>query len=112
MWATPDETRADIVELYRAAWRNSDATIEALALDDVGIVPWWPEGRNEVTLLRAIVHQTAETHRHAGQADIVRELIDGAAGLRADNSNLWTGDGDDYWADYCARLEAAARATR
>lgn len=110
MWATPDETRADIVELYHAAWRNSDATIEALELDAIGVVPWWPEGRNEVTLLRAIVHQTTETHRHAGQADIVRELIDGAAGLRAENSNLWVGDGDDYWATYCARLEAAARA--
>ena len=96
MWATPDETRADIVELYHAAWRNSDATIEALELDDVGVVPWWPEGRNVVTLLRAIVHQTTETHRHAGQADIVRELIDGAAGLRAENSNLLVGDGDDY----------------
>ena len=110
MWATPDETRADIVELYHAAWRNSDATIEALELDAIGVVPWWPEGRNEVTLLRAIVHQTAETHRHAGQADIVRELIDGAAGLRAEHSNLWIGDGEDYWATYCARLEAAARA--
>jgi hypothetical protein len=110
MWATPDETRADIVELYHAAWRNSDATIEALELDAIGVVPWWPEDRNQVTLLRAIVHQTTETHRHAGQADIVRELIDGAAGLRADNSNLWTGDGDDYWSTYCTRLEAAARA--
>lgn len=110
MWATPDQSRADIVELYHAAWRNSDGTIEALELDAVGVVPWWPEGRNEVTLLRAIVHQTAETHRHAGQADIVRELIDGAAGMLPENSNVWTGDGDDYWPSYCARLEAAARA--
>lgn len=109
MWATPDQTRADIVELYHAAWRNSDATIEALELDAIGVVPWWPEDRNQVTLLRAIVHQTTETHRHAGQADIVRELIDGTAGLRPDNSNLWTGDGVDYWPTYCARLEAAAR---
>ncbi len=109
MWATPDQSRADIVELYHAAWRNSDGTIEALELDAVGVVPWWPEGRNRITLLRAIVHQTTETHRHAGQADIVRELIDGAAGLRPDNSNVWAGDGDDYWATYCARLESAAR---
>jgi hypothetical protein len=112
MWATPDESRADIVEMYHAAWRNSDATIEALELDAIGVVPWWPEGRNEITLLRAIVHQTTETHRHAGHADIVRELIDGAAGLRAENSNLWTGDGDDYWTTYCERLESAARAMR
>ncbi|WP_219813284.1 DUF664 domain-containing protein, partial [Rathayibacter sp. AY1A3] len=29
---------------------------------------------------RILVHITAETHRHAGHADIVRELIDGRAG--------------------------------
>ena len=32
-----------------------------------------------------LIHMIAETHRHAGHADVVRELIDGAAGLRADN---------------------------
>ena len=107
-----DSVLDEAVELYHAAWRNSDATIEALELDAIGVVPWWPEGRNEITLLRAIVHQTTETHRHAGHADIVRELIDGDAGLRPDNSNLWTGDGDDYWTAYCVRLEDAARAMR
>jgi hypothetical protein len=50
----------------------------------------------------------AETDRHAGQADIVRELIDGAAGLRADNDNLPPAD-RDWWENYRARLEKAAR---
>ena len=33
MWATADETREQIVGLYRRAWAHSDATIAALALD-------------------------------------------------------------------------------
>ena len=34
------------------------------------------------------MHMIAETHRHAGQADIVRELIDGAVGARASGDNM------------------------
>jgi hypothetical protein len=34
----------------------------------------------------------AETNRHAGHADIVRELIDGFVGLRHDNANMAPGD--------------------
>lgn len=109
MWATPDETREDIVGLYRRVWAHSDETIKSLDLAAVGDVPWWPEGRNRVTLHRLLLHMIAETQRHAGQADIVRETIDGAAGLRADNSNLPDGDAE-WWVDYRNRLEAAARA--
>ena len=68
----------------------------------------WPEDRNEVTLHRLLIHMIAETHRHAGHADIVREMIDGSAGLRADNDNLAEGDAA-WWVDYRARLEEAAR---
>ena len=109
MWATAEQTRDDIVGLYRRVWTHSDATIEALDLTAVGRVPWWPEGRNEVTLHRLLVHMIAETHRHAGHADVVRESIDGTAGLRADNSNLVEGDAA-WWSDYRDRVEAAARA--
>src|SRR6266702_3604093 len=80
MWATADESREQITGLYRRAWAHSDATIGALALDDIGHVPWWPENRSEVTLHKILVHMIAETDRHAGQADIVRELIDVADG--------------------------------
>src|SRR5579871_4718543 len=45
MWATAAESRDEIVGLYRRAWAHSDATIEALALDATGQVPWWPEER-------------------------------------------------------------------
>lgn len=107
MWATPDESREEIVDLYHRAWAHSDATIEALELESIGRVPWWPPDRNEVSLHRLLVHMATETHRHAGHADIVRELIDGAAGFRKDNDNLPERD-DDWWAGYRAQVEDAA----
>jgi hypothetical protein len=107
MWATPDQTPADIVGLYRRAWEHSDATIGALRLDAVGEVPWWaPDG--SITLHRMLVHVTAETHRHAGHADIVRELIDGEAGLRRGHGNLPSWE-QASWAAHRDRLERAAQ---
>jgi hypothetical protein len=109
MWATADESREQIVAFYRRVWANSDATINALDLATIGSVPWWPEDRRQVTLHRVLVHMIAETDRHAGHADIVRELIDGSAGLRRTHDNLAPGDAA-WWADYRRRLEETARA--
>ena len=67
-----------------------------------------PEDRRAVTLQQILVHLIAETHRHAGHADLVRELIDGETGLRQDNDNLPPAD-QAWWAAYRARLEQAAR---
>ncbi|WP_175410993.1 DinB family protein [Streptomyces sp. TRM64462] len=108
MWATADEPRGRIVELYRRAWAHADATIDALALDTVGRVPWWPDGRDEVTLHHAVVRVIADTHRHAGHADIVRELIDGAVGMNKGNDSMPPGDAV-WWEGYRSRLERAAR---
>lgn len=105
MWAGPDESVASILSLHHAAAAHADATIEALPLDAVGRVPWWRPGSQEVTLQRILVHLVAETHRHAGHADLVRELVDGAAGLRVVSPNL----PDVDWAAHRARLEQAAR---
>ena len=107
MWASADESREQIVGLYRRAWTHADETIDSLALDATGHVPWWGE-HGTVTLHRLLVHMIAETNRHAGHADIVRELIDGAAGLRADNSNLAPGD-QAWWSSYRAKLERVAQ---
>jgi hypothetical protein len=111
MWATREESREQIVGLYRRAWAHSDATIDALALDAIGHVPWWPPERNEVTLHRILVHMIAETHRHAGHADIVRELIDGVVGLRSPGDNMAPGD-REWWESYRDRLERAAQESR
>ena len=108
MWATAGESRDQIIALYHRAWLHSDTTIDALPLDAVGHVPWWPADRNEVTLHRIMAHMIAETHRHAGHADIVRELIDGAVGRQRENDNMAPGD-QSWWEGYRIRLEQAAR---
>ena len=64
-----------------------------------------------VALHGVLVHVLAETSRHAGHADILREQLDGSAGLRPENSNLPTRD-EQAWADHRATLEAAARAAQ
>ena len=108
MWATADESRDYVVGQYRQAWEHTDATVRALPIDAPGRIRHWPEDRRDVTLHRILVHVIAETHRHAGHADIVRELVDGTAGLRADNDNLPTAE-RTWWESYRARVERAAR---
>jgi uncharacterized damage-inducible protein DinB len=108
MWAKADESRADIVGLYQRACAHADKTIDELDLDSPGTVPWWPADRGAITLHFVLIHMIAETNRHAGHADIVRELIDGTAGLRPDNDNLAPVD-SSWWDDHRARLERVAR---
>jgi uncharacterized damage-inducible protein DinB len=108
MWATPEESRADIIGLYKRVWANSDATVEALPLDAVGEVPWWPPERREVTLHLILLHMIAETQRHAGHADIVRESIDGAAGVLPGVSNMPDED-PQWWERYRERVEQGAK---
>ena len=108
MWAIAAESRDYIVGLYHRAWAHADATIEALALDATGHVPWWPDDRSEVTLHRILVHMIAETNRHAGHADIVRELIDGAVGLRDGTDAMAPGD-QAWWEAYRSQLEQVAQ---
>jgi hypothetical protein len=55
-----------------------------------------------------MLHMTAETNRHAGHADIVRELIDGTVGLRETSSSMDGGD-EAWYQDYWSRLEASAK---
>jgi hypothetical protein len=71
-------------------------------------VRWWPDDRSEVTLHQILVHVIAETGRHAGHADVVRELIDGAVGLRESNDNMAPGD-REWWEAYRSRLERVAQ---
>jgi hypothetical protein len=105
LWATPDETRERIVGDYRRVCAHSDATIEALPLDAVGRLPGKPGSR--LTLHRTLVHMIYETSRHAGHADVVRELVDGTVGQRAGGGNM--APGDPAWGEeYRNRLELAA----
>jgi Protein of unknown function (DUF664) len=108
MFAFPEESRESITALYRRTWAHSDATIDALPLDTIGHVPWWPADQNQVTLHHALVRVATETARHAGHADLVRELIDGAAGWTASRSNLPPGD-QSWWQAHYDRVAQAAR---
>lgn len=106
LWARADETTEDVVARYRRACAHADETIEALPLDAIGQLPFGT--RPKQTLHRILVHMVSETHRHAGHADLVRELVDGATGQRPDGANMAAGD-SSWWDGHRARVERAAR---
>jgi hypothetical protein len=100
MWVTERESRADIIDGYKRAWRHADATIESLPIDAPGFVPWWP--RPDVKLFNVMLHVLTETNRHAGHADILREQLDGAVGA----GPVSTSDHDDaHWEAHRSRIE-------
>jgi hypothetical protein len=111
MWATADESSSQILEQYGRACAHSDATIHVLDLAAPGTVPSWPEHRRSVTLHQILVHMIAETSRHAGHADIVRELIDGTTGLFAESATTSAAD-KRWWAEHRDRVERTAQAAR
>jgi hypothetical protein len=63
-----------------------------------------------VTRHKVLVHMCVETARHAGHADILRELIDGMVGTRPGAPNVTERTAGE-WAAHRARIEAAARET-
>ncbi|MDO4018551.1 DinB family protein [Clavibacter michiganensis] len=107
MRATAEESRADIVGLSERVGAHSEATLRALPLDAVGRVPWWPGEAGRVTVRRIAVHLVAELNRHAGHADVLRELVDGAAGLRPDSGNLPEGDAAFWRAEHAETARVA-----
>ncbi len=68
---------AEVLAEYRAAVAASDAVIDRTAFDDLTALPVDDEPR---TLRWVVAHVITETARHAGHADILRELIDGTTG--------------------------------
>jgi hypothetical protein len=109
MYATETESREHVTDFYRRVWAHSDATIGDLTLDSRGIVPWWPEERRHPTLHTLLVHTSQETARHAGHADIIREHIDGAAGLLEGVSNMPPEAGAAEWKRHYDKVESVAR---
>jgi len=74
----PDDTLVAAVEAYRTTWTHTDSIVaSASSLDescrDVG-------DEASVNLRWVLMHLLEETARHAGHADILRELIDGSTG--------------------------------
>lgn len=100
-WATQDETRADVLDLYRRVSDHADATIDALDISARGYVPWWDE---EVPLFNVMVHRLSDSTRHAGHADILRERLDGAVGVNPESLPLHGRD-TSYWKSRCVEIE-------
>jgi hypothetical protein len=103
MWATADETREYIIELYHKAWRHSDESFTTLSLVTPGTVPWWQEGRQTTTFGHLAARVVAETAQHVGHSDIIRESIDGRGGP----DQVLAGD-SAYWSNYVLRLQSTA----
>ena len=74
----PGDTLAGAIDFYRATWHRMDAiTADAPTLDE----PCLRLGDDSPVNLRwVLMHLLEETARHAGHADILRELIDGDTG--------------------------------
>src|SRR5262249_12894793 len=100
MYAKPEETTDELLAAYRAATAAADATIEALDLDATGTHP----SGITMSLRSLLLIVLVDTSRHAGQSDIVRELIDGATGSRDAPSPFPGTDDEDYRARYLARV--------
>jgi hypothetical protein len=100
MYATPDETAEELVASYRAATAAADVSIASLDLDATG--------RHHlgitVSLRWMLFTVLLDTARHAGHADIVRELIDGSAGSYREWPGVPPADDTEYRETYLARV--------
>src|SRR3954451_12335642 len=78
----PDESLASVFARYDEVAAETEAIVRGLPLDHpVPVpqgVPWFPDDIDAWSVRWVLVHLIAETARHAGHADIVRETVDGA----------------------------------
>lgn len=107
-YATETETAGSILDFYRRVWTFADETIDTHTLDAQGTVPHWRPEKAAVSLQQIMVHVIVDLARHLGQVDIVRESIDGQAGLNPRNSNM---PEDQDWDAYLAKLRSLANNT-
>ncbi|NJC72361.1 DinB family protein [Planosporangium thailandense] len=75
-WSVDDVTVDELVVEYEQECERSRAVAAGLTLEDVGSHP----ELGVVSLRWVYVHMIDETARHAGHADILRELTDGVTG--------------------------------
>ncbi|MER6624924.1 MULTISPECIES: DinB family protein [unclassified Streptomyces] len=77
--AAPGDSVADVVTRYRQAVARANDVLDECA--DLGAPVPRPRSNGSAPSVRwALTHMIEETGRHAGHADILRELIDGATG--------------------------------
>jgi hypothetical protein len=73
----PGAQLAAAVDFYRSTWARVDAVAFAAPLDQLCRRA---DSEPPVSLRWVVMHMLEETARHAGHADILRELIDGQVG--------------------------------
>jgi len=73
-----DRAADQVIAGYRTAIAESDAHIRAA--DGLDVRTAHPVADEPRTLRWVLAHMSSETVRHAGHADILRELIDGVTG--------------------------------
>ena len=74
----PHDTAAAVIAGYRAACAQADAIARTAGFDE--LCRGDDSGSEPVNLRWVLAHLLEETARHAGHADILRELIDGSTG--------------------------------
>jgi hypothetical protein len=74
----PGDTLAAVTAAYQATWRRIDAV--AFAQPSLDEPCRRPDAQPPVNLRWVLLHLLEETARHAGHADILRELTDGQTG--------------------------------
>lgn len=109
LWATADESADQIKSFYRRACAHADETIRSLDIAAVGSVPWW--GGAHTTLGEMLGLMLGEVNRHLGHVDIVRELVDGRAGLNREHVDFDPAEDETNRRKYVDHLEAVARAS-
>jgi uncharacterized damage-inducible protein DinB len=75
---SPGDAVASAVEAYRTTWGRIDAVVAATPNLDESCRA--VDGGELLSLRWVLLHLLEETARHAGHADILRELIDGHTG--------------------------------
>lgn len=107
-WVPAGQSRSEVLDLSHRAAAHADATISDLDLEAVGFVPWWSPELAKAPLQRVLIHVIAEAHRHAGHADLTRELVDGVVGLQHPQHFLPERD-TEWWTNYYHRVELNAK---
>ncbi|MGW0180785.1 DinB family protein [Nocardia sp. NPDC003345] len=77
--ASPTDSVADVVARYRETVRRANELLDGCP-ELAAPLPHTRPGKSAPSVRWALVHMIEETGRHAGHADILRELIDGTTG--------------------------------